>query len=113
MHIGKCHTDSGVQRKRYTQLWAHMQVEGLALAAEELAALGISTSLRALRTEAGAEAEVLVGEWLGRLEGAKHALSEHRCHPRLTCMASLECGTPLAHAGKAVWHDACARWRRL
>ena len=58
-----------------------MQMEGLALAAGELTALGISASIRALRTEAGAEAEALVREWLGRLESAKPVLSEHKCHP--------------------------------
>ena len=88
---------------------ACLQVEGLALAAGELAALGINTSLQELRTESGAQAAALVREWLGRLENAKSALSEHRCHPQITCMSPWQVGTLLGHAGNATWH-AVGTW---
>ena len=90
-----------------------MQMEGLALAAGELAALGISTCLRELRTESGAQAVAFVSEWLGRLEDAKPALSEHRCHPLFTCMSPWQVGTLLGHAGNATRHAVGAWWREL
>ena len=67
------------------------------MAAGELAALGISISLRELHAKAGTEAGALVREWLGCLEGAKPALSEHRYHPQFSC-------TP----APATWHPPLA-----
>ena len=67
------------------------------MAAGELTALGIIASLRELRTESGAQAIILMREWLGRLENAKPALSEHRCHGILHA-----CPPP------ATWHPTLA-----
>lgn len=74
------------------------------MAAGELTALGIIASLRELRTESGAQATTLVREWLGRLENAKPALSEHRCHCSLHACPPLQLGTLLLRAGNAVRH---------